>query len=172
MDRNRTSYKNKEEFNELYKKVTEPVKVNTILELKMLLGPLLKSKPLNVSMNTKVEWTDGDGKKLISSVSAPCADGSLRETLLEGMQKVKDRIESNTKIHAAINEAKKNDEIDDVNMKIWDISNTRFNVDSLIEKRLGGKRYGVRIRWELVEGTYEFDPFTNKLYEVTKDAEL
>ena len=169
MDRNRTSYKNKKELNELYKKASDPVKVSTILELKMLLGPLLKSKPSNVSMSTKVEWTDGDGRKLISNVSAPSGDGSLRETLLEGMQKVKDRVDSYIKINTAIDNAKKNDEIDVINMKVWDVSNTRFNVDTLIEKRLGGKRHGVRIRWELVEGIYELDPFTNKLYEVTKD---
>ena len=53
----------------------------------------------------------------------------------------------------------------------WDIDKIKFNVDNLIERRLGGKRNGLKIRWRVPEGIYEFDPRDRKLYEVS-DSEV
>ena len=36
-------------------------------------------------------------------------------------------------------------------------------LDDLITRRLGGERDGTRVRWDLKEGTFFFDPFDGKL---------
>ena len=36
-------------------------------------------------------------------------------------------------------------------------------VDSIIEKKLGGKRSGYIVRWELADGTYEWDAIEDEL---------
>jgi hypothetical protein len=36
-------------------------------------------------------------------------------------------------------------------------------VDTLITKRLDGKRDGLKVTWKLPEGQYEFDPYSQKL---------
>ena len=38
-------------------------------------------------------------------------------------------------------------------------------VDSIVERRLGGKRVSLKVRWELKDGTYEWDPITEELVE-------
>lgn len=40
-------------------------------------------------------------------------------------------------------------------------------VDTLIERRLDGKRSNLRIVWTLPEGRFEFDPWTKKLEQVS-----
>ena len=41
-------------------------------------------------------------------------------------------------------------------------------VDTLIERRLDGKRDGLKIVWNLPEGQFEFDPWSKKLDKVNK----
>jgi hypothetical protein len=36
-------------------------------------------------------------------------------------------------------------------------------LDGIIEKKMGGKRNGLVVRWELQDGTYEWDPISDKL---------
>ncbi len=39
-------------------------------------------------------------------------------------------------------------------------------VDTLIERRLDGKRNGLKVTWSLTDGQYEFDPWTQKLEKI------
>ena len=39
-------------------------------------------------------------------------------------------------------------------------------VDTLIERRLNGKREGLLITWDIPDGKFTFDPFTKKLEKV------
>ena len=41
-------------------------------------------------------------------------------------------------------------------------------LDDLIRYRMGGKRDGLKVRWDLSDGSYKFDPFTGKLTKVIK----
>ena len=36
-------------------------------------------------------------------------------------------------------------------------------LDDLVQRRFGGKRDGLRIRWDISEGTFFYDPFTRSL---------
>ena len=40
-------------------------------------------------------------------------------------------------------------------------------LDDLISRRLAGTRDGLRVKWEIEEGTFFFDPFTGKLSKCT-----
>lgn len=40
-------------------------------------------------------------------------------------------------------------------------------VDTLIERRLDGKRSGLKVTWSLSDGQYEFDPWTKKLDKIS-----
>ena len=40
------------------------------------------------------------------------------------------------------------------------------SVDLLIESRMGGKRHGDKIRWNVEEGTFQFDPYSGDLRKV------
>lgn len=141
----------------------EPVKVRNLYELKMLLKDFMKGRSKKVNMQTQLSWTNDDGKKIQSNVSAESAGGSLVDTLIYGMEKVKVRAEYSEKMKQASEDAQKQL---GSSMPVWDIDKVRFNVDTLIESRMGGKRHGTRVRWELEDGIYEYDPLTNKLYEV------
>ena len=43
-------------------------------------------------------------------------------------------------------------------------------VDTLIERRLGGKRDGTKITWKLPEGDFAFDPWTTQLEQINADS--
>lgn len=49
-------------------------------------------------------------------------------------------------------------------MPAMPVSGNRYMwVDTLIERRLNGKREGLKVVWNLQEGKFEFDPLTKKL---------
>jgi hypothetical protein len=91
-------------------------------------------------------------------VNAVSSDSSPRTILLNGLDIIKKRMEMEEKLVGH-----------DTNLRAWDVDNLRFSVDSIITKRLGGTRKGLRIRWKIREGVYEYDPYSNKLYEVEKE---
>jgi len=86
---------------------------------------------------------------------------SAQEVLTEGFLLIKRRQEAFEKL--------KNEGLDSRVPLICDIHATRFNVDSFIENSLGGKRIGLRIRWVLKEGIFEFDPLIKKLWQVENE---
>lgn len=160
----RTVFKDKEQFNKMWEDATKPVVVNSLHDIKMVLQSILSGNSDNVTLQTEMKWqTDNIKEKTV--VTSKSKSSSLRDILLDGMSVVKKRIESQEKMLKAMRDATKNGHAK-INMQIWDVDNTRFAVDSLIKQRLGGKRHKCRIRWELPIGTYEFDPFTDKLFQV------
>jgi hypothetical protein len=117
------------------------------------------AKEINLSAN--IQWKDNDtnesGTDTANSVSK---DITLKQMLLDGLDHVK-------KYTEAINKAKtKLLEVDDEVPDLW--NSTTFNVDRLIDRRMGGKRNGLRVRWEIQDGIYEFDPYINKLYKINE----
>jgi len=46
----------------------------------------------------------------------------------------------------------------------------RMWLDDLIERRLGGVRDDLRVRWDLDDGTYYYDPFAKKLTKAIDDG--
>jgi hypothetical protein len=127
------------------KQELEPVVCNDFNDIKRVLKDLRKSD--NVTVSAKI----GD-----DNINVKTDNTYLRDSLLKGMNVIKTRVE-----------AMKGVEIpEDSNMKLWGVDEVRFGVDSFIERHLGAKRNGTRIRWEVQGGTFEYDVFEDKLYEV------
>lgn len=152
----------------LFEEAMKPVQVISLYELKMVLGSLLSnSANETVTLQANVKSYDENKKKdIVEKVEIKSESVNLYSLIVDGMVIVKNRIEALEKMKAAIKSANESgEEIPNI-MQIWDIDKIRFNVDNLIERRLGGKRCGLKIRWKLTEGVFEFDPYTQKLYEV------
>lgn len=146
------------------KREIKPVIVTTLDELKAALKPVLVNTPNHVvKIITQIKWQD-DKDSGVDPVVGQSVDSTLGVVLIEGMEIVKRRIEAYEKMKKASEEALDEDIQD--NLKAWDIDKIRFNVDNLIRQRLGGQRVGLRIRWKVKEGIFEFDPYQKKLYKV------
>lgn len=150
------------------KDASQPVVISTLVELRALLANFRGGPTQGVDLKTAVTWTNDKGKQQTATVAARSGGGSLRDALLDGLSKVKLRVEANEQMQQALKNAKESGQLDDCTMQVWNVDLLRFNVDQLIELRMGGKRRGLRIRWELQEGIFEFDPFQDKLYGVDK----
>jgi len=124
----------------------------TLEDLQRIIKPYL----LDIKVSKKTLITEIAGEKIIGE------DGgsSAQEVLTEGFQLIKRRQEAFEKL--------KNEGLDSRVPLICDIEKTRFNVDTFIENSLGGKRIGLRIRWVLKEGIFEFDPLVKKMWQVDK----
>jgi len=70
----------------------------------------------------------------------------LRASLLEGFELVKKRQVFNERTGSGL-----------------DVDQMHFWVDDLIKQRMGGKRKGNAIAWDLPEGKFQFDPLTKQL---------
>jgi hypothetical protein len=124
----------------------------TFEDLQKIIKPYLH----DVKVSKKTLTTEISGETVIGE------DGgsSAQEVLTEGFQLIKRRQDAFEKL--------KNEGLDTRVPLICDIEKTRFNVDTFIENSLGGKRVGLRIRWVLREGIFEFDPLTKKMWQVDK----
>ena len=160
----------KAEQKELWDKKTKPIVCGTLADIKQALVPfLISGNTKKVEYSLEIKWSD-EGKQKTDKVLGVSTDCSLRATLIDGFNIIKRRIEAADKIKQAVEIAQNSgEELPVDNFKVWDTDSMRFNVDSLIHKKLGGKRVGLRVRWIVKEGCFEFDPYTNKLFQITEE---
>ncbi len=122
--------------------------VNCLGDIKRVIReflPGVKHTPLTVKTEMKV---DGE-------IFAVEAESSIdyKKLLLEGFGIVKARLDATQK--ATESGAK-------LRIKPFNIEGHMW-LDDLIVRRFGGKRDGLRIRWDLEDGTYFFDPYSCKV---------
>lgn len=154
---------------ERLREATKPVVCVTLSDIANALERFSTQESKSISMTVDLPWTDDDThKRVVDKVVGTSNDTPLYQLLIEGMDLVKKRIEVTAGLESAIKAAEEaEEEMPLQNMVIWDVDNLRFSVDTLIEKRLGGKRKGLRIRWVVQEGTFEYDPYARKMFEIT-----
>ena len=154
-----------QEWNEKIK----PVVVKDLNGIKMVLKPFLVDNPdQERTIQCEMGW-ENEGKAEKSIITSKSSGFSYRKTLIDGLDVIRKRKETMEKLKKATKEAQANDMIS--TMEVWDVNKMRFNVDALIERRLGGKRNGCRVRWVVNEGIFEYDPFTDKLFEIEGDSD-
>ena len=107
------------------------------------------------TVSTKLKW-EGEGKSGVDNISTEVFDFNLFKVLMEGLGQIKKIMDS----------VDKTEEMS----TCWDVDKMYFPVDTLIQRRLFGKRIGLRIRWEVRDGVFEFDPYTKKLYEIEEES--
>jgi len=135
------------------------IEVSTLSDIKKVLDNFRRNN------SGKVEFTvsiNGD------KVNGQSNDASLHDMLITGFDKVKKRKEALSKMVEEYKTAEREGIIEPIDLVNWDIDSLKFDVDNLIRNRLGGKRKGLRIRWDLQEGSFEYDPYTKKVFRVEK----
>ena len=150
----------------------KPVVINTLSDIKGIIAPLLEaesSKPIEIRV--EMEWTNEKGKRGKGWSSAKSADMSSHEVLLGGFNEIKTRIEMMEKAKVFDEVRDEDDDLlpERIRWGLIDVDNQFFSVDTFVKNRLGGKRKGLRIRWEIEEGIFEFDPYTHKLFQVDEN---
>lgn len=157
-----------EKRNQLLKEVSKPVEINSLQEIKQLISIVMQSDSNNseIILDTKLEWVDDEGNRQEGKITAKTKDLSIYKLLIDGLDVVKNYMQSVDTIKKAVEKVEDKDDIPANILAVWNIERMHFNVDSFIEKKFGGKRSGLRIRWNLKDGIYEWDPYMMKLYKV------
>jgi hypothetical protein len=92
--------------------------------------------------------TDDSGKKIVQEVHAK-NESDYRSLLVDGFQALKKRQEVLDKY------GDKAKTLVSIDRRGW--------IDELVEKRFGAVRDGLRMKWEVSDGVYFYDPLTHKL---------
>jgi hypothetical protein len=156
---------------EQLREALKPVVCKTLADVSAALDRFPVRMTKSTPVLTDIVWKDEDNQSRTDKILGESRSVSLYQLLIEGMDVVKKRLAVTEEIQKALKAA---EEVDDndlksaINMRSWDVDNLRFAVDVLIEKRLGGKRRGLRVRWKVQEGTYEYDPYSRKMFEITE----
>jgi hypothetical protein len=148
------------------------VEVNSVGDIKRLVSqldpkrnPVQQVIPVGTIMSARDENT---GKDQQYQVSAPTKSKSKRDMLVEGLNVIKTRMESEVK-YADTSPVEVNGKI----MKPAAVGTGTLGktwVDPLITQWLGGYRDGVHICWDLNDGfVYKYDIYEHKLTRVEKD---
>jgi hypothetical protein len=121
------------------------VRITTLQEIKTIIKDFMPgTESVKQTMSTEIE---SGGKTY--KITTPVEGANNRDLLMEGFAVVKNRLEVLEKVEEG--------QLSPVNVdgQMW--------VDSLINRCMGGTRDGLKVKWEIKEGTYKFDPFTGKL---------
>lgn len=151
----------------LMEEASKPVQVKNLFEIEQLISMVMQQNPeeKDITLSVEMEWNDEEGKQK-EIVSAITKEASMYGLLLDGLDVVKKYMQSMETIRQAIEKVEEKDDIPASMLEIWNIQRMHFNVDNFISKKMGGKRNGLRIRWEVQDGVFEFDPYAVKLYKV------
>lgn len=132
----------------------QPVVVRDSYEIRRVIAEFMPRQKKAETVQAQIEAMTEDGKKVKYKVEAPL-ECDYHSMLMQGMDMVKKRLAA---IEKAGPEAQR---VLSVGGHMW--------VDDLIRRRLGGVRDGLRVRWDIPEGTFFFDPYTGKLTQVTHE---
>lgn len=143
----------------------EKVVIKSLVQLKMTMKPFMEASDKEIKITTEMKWRE-DKAVIKSNVTASSRELSPRQVLLDGFKLVKTRLDLVEKAKEDVDE--EDDELlpERLKWQLFDVNAQKFHIDRFIEQRLDGKRKGLRIEWDLVEGVFQYDPFENKLYKV------
>lgn len=96
--------------------------------------------------------------QLVKALEPFMADTTIRKLLIEGMDIVKRQDEFIAKSDSA-----KDADYGGFKPALPKGGHRYSWVDTLIDRRLDGKRKGLKVTWDLTDGQFEFDPWTKKL---------
>ena len=151
----------------------KPITINNLEEIKTLVSEMLNRRDSNQNVHVKADlkWTEESQTKS-SEITTISEDVSLYKLLVDGMKHVKKWMELLDTTRKATQKLDDAEGIPPHILQVWNIDRMKFNVDNLIRNRLGGSREGLRVRWKIQEGIFEFDPFTTKFFKVTEEDKV
>lgn len=146
----------------------EKVKINNLAELKELIKRIKPQSqtdnPNNIIVNTSDIGMSDDSYAGTVIIPQSGGQSTIRQTLLEGFEMVKNQI----KYYKASLATQENSE-DYGEFKPAIVPNPKDHktwLDSFISNNMGGKRSNLSIIWELPEGTFRLDPWSCELEKV------
>lgn len=154
--------------NRLPETILDPVKISSAADIKQVLShfdPAREKAAPVVGVSAIVDGTTSDLKKQQFKVETQTQSKSMRQTLIDGFDSIKKRLEVEQAPIEGI-------EINGIVMKPAPTMPTSGShwVDKLIKQWLGGQRDGLYVVWKLDDGyTYKYDIYVHKLTR-TKDA--
>lgn len=150
--------------------ILEPVNVRSVNDIKAILAQFdPASNPVSQSMPlaANVEVPE-NGKKLLYHVTASTKSKSRRDMIIEGLDIVKNRSESEAiqKVESIEINGRKVDP-----PRIGAGTSSYTWVDPLIKQWFGGSRDGLIIYWDLSDGyRYKYDIYEHRLTRTTRHA--
>jgi hypothetical protein len=132
--------------------------IRSINDIRRAIVPFTKDKVDKVAISGDVEWFDEDGKGYTTKVESYSSDVNYRESLIDGLN----HAEEQRKMWNNIRKALEEDEYG-CNLPEPNIDNFKMPVDRLIKRKLGGKRVGKLVKWNVENKTVVFDPYSKKL---------
>lgn len=148
----------------------KPVEIRSVGDIKRVVSEFDPAKNPDASvitLNTQLEVQEGNEKKLYA-VTADTKSKSKRDHLIEGLQIVQNRVDSQESIGELAEPVEINGRV--VNPpKLGSGTEGHAWVDPLIKQWLGGFRDGTVICWDLDDGyRYKYDIFEHKLTRVAR----
>lgn len=152
--------------------ILEAVVANTIDDIKYIVrqfDPVINKQSENIDVTAGMS-IQKDGKDVAYKVSVPSRSKTKREILIEGIDLIK-RMQN-----ARIESQKQEDQILTINGKTVKPATFRPAeessswVDPLIKQWTGGYRHGTKIRWNIPEGTIQYDPYEHKLTRILDEG--
>ena len=173
----RTGVLSDQQKKRLYAEKFQPVEVRNAEDMRRVVLEILKDTQVDlrdVACSAEISWKDeADQKQKTETITVVNRDTTLYQLLISGLEVVKKRMMAIKQINDALKVAEEaEEEVPVQNMQVWDIDRIKFNVDDLIRRKLGGKRQGLRVRWELPEGVFEFDAYEKKVYKVDSEPKV
>lgn len=139
----------------------KPVVVKSVQDIRKAIAPFVKEAVNGkVDINGDVKWVDEDGNKHVTNVESHSSDPSMRQGLIDGFEHVKQYSQMWNRIHNVLD-----DDEYGASLPYADIDKMYLPVDKLIRYRLGGRREGLTVVWDLPDKKVVFDPYSKKLEE-------
>jgi len=140
----------------------KPVVINNIQDIRRAIMPFVREVPEGkVDIEGKVDWTDEDGKKHSTDVKSYSSDASMRKGLIDGFEHVKEQEEMWNRLYNVLDDDEYSATLPKVN-----VDSMSLPVDRIIKQRLGGRREGMTVVWNLSTRKVVFDPYSKKLEEI------
>jgi hypothetical protein len=144
------------------KKEIKSIEIKTVNDIRKALIPFINnSKKDDIIISGEFAWNDEENnQKMKTKFSVDNKNIGLKDLLIEGFDQVKQQENTWNMLHDALDD----DEFS-VTLPRIDIDNFHMPVDRLIKSRLGGKRKGHSVVWNINNHVYEFNPYTCEFKE-------
>jgi hypothetical protein len=146
--------------------VFKPVEIKAYTDILNAVSRFKSDYVDRCSISSELVWgvqsENGSIREEKATISIKDKSVTMRQLLVDGFDQVKEQEKLFNSMRDALNE----DEFAPT-LPAMDIDHFNMPVDKLIKIRLGGKRKGYKVMWDLNNKVYELDPYTCELKEIS-----
>ena len=144
--------------------VIKPVEIKAYSDIINAVSRFKNNYTDKCHISSELTWnyeSENGIKEEKATISISDKSVTMRQLLIDGFDQVKEQEKLWFSMHDALNE----DEFAPT-LPVVNIDQFHMPVDKLIKLRLGGKRKGYKIVWDLNDKKYELDPYTCELKDI------